>query len=555
MIKTKIVSSLEKAFIDGDIDSFEELSRISVLKGERLSFQLLYTSYDTNGSNIWFRDPSKFALSGSLAPYATVRAVNNVPVTRPLYDTWDDNYLRYDSGLYPDLLYPIMPDEGICICKGKLLSLWIEVNIPEDYEKIGENDIAISLNSSETAAVVENRLTVEIIDAVIEKPDIKFTQWFYTDCLANYYDVPVWSEKHWQIVENFAKVAVKNGINMLLTPTFTPALDTYIGGERLTTQLVKVTKRGDKYSFGFKLLDRWIDMCDRVGIKYFEIAHFFTQWGAKHAPKVMATVDGEYKKIFGWETDALSDEYRTFLRAFVKAFLKHMKKRGDDKRCYFHISDEPKLANLEQYKAARDIVGDLLKDYTIMDALSSYEFWEKGICDLPIPANNHIEPFLEGNVPGLWTYYCCGQCVNVSNRFIAMPSWRNRSIGMQMYKFNIAGFLQWGYNYYNNFRSTATVDPFGDTSAGYWAPAGDAFSVYPAHNGEALESLRIIVFYEALQDMMVMKACEKYYSHEEVVRVIEDVMGAEVRFDLCAMNAKEILTIRERLNEMLKAKI
>ena len=58
-------------------------------------------------------------------------------------------------------------------------------------------------------------------------------------------------------------------------------------------------------------------MCDRVGIKYFEISHLFTQWGVKAAPKVMATVDGEYKQIFGWDTVSTSDEYRAFLRQFL----------------------------------------------------------------------------------------------------------------------------------------------------------------------------------------------------------------------------------------------
>ena len=31
----------------------------------------------------------------------------------------------------------------------------------------------------------------------------------------------------------------------------------------------------------------------------------------------------------------------TFLRTFIPDFLAHMKARGDDKRCIFHISDEP----------------------------------------------------------------------------------------------------------------------------------------------------------------------------------------------------------------------
>ena len=42
MIRTKIVSSLEKCFLDESIDKFEELKSISVLKNERLFVQLLY---------------------------------------------------------------------------------------------------------------------------------------------------------------------------------------------------------------------------------------------------------------------------------------------------------------------------------------------------------------------------------------------------------------------------------------------------------------------------------------------------------------------------------
>ena len=83
-----------------------------------------------------------------------------------------------------------------------------------------------------------------------------------------------------------------------------------------TTQLMDITVEADgSYRFGFEKLDRWIDLCHSVGIKYFEIAHLFTQWGAFKCPKVMATVDGEYKRIFGWETDAKGEEYKsTILR-------------------------------------------------------------------------------------------------------------------------------------------------------------------------------------------------------------------------------------------------
>lgn len=66
-------------------------------------------------------------------------------------------------------------------------------------------------------------------------------------------------------MEAFIRTAAKNGMNMILTPAFTPPLDTPVGGERLTVQLVEVYKAGEHYTFGFDKLGRWIDLCRRAG--------------------------------------------------------------------------------------------------------------------------------------------------------------------------------------------------------------------------------------------------------------------------------------------------
>ena len=559
MIKTKIISSLSRVFIDSSIENFNELTKISALKGEKISFQLVHQRVLEDGEGIYdYRELLTPKFTGDLAKYVTVREVKNVGVELPVIvgDT-DEYYERTEPGLYPDVLQPLHYG-GQTISKTAFpTSLWIDLTIPADAPECGESELKIEMISERGNALRSvNTLSVDLINATLPEQELYLTQWFHCDCLANYYDVDVWSEKHWQIVENFARVAHKNGINLLLTPTFTPPLDTAVGGERLTNQLVGVEVKNGKYSFNFDLLDRWVDMCDRIGIKYFEIAHFFTQWGAEHAPKIMATVDGEYKKIFGWETNATSEEYVTFLRTFIKEFLAHMKKNGNDKRCFFHISDEPQIQHLESYTKAKNAVYDLLDGYIIMDALSDYDFWQRGIVDTPIPSNDHITPFLENKVPNLWTYYCCGQRKdNVSNRLLAMPSWRNRSIGMQMYKYDIVGFLQWGFNFYSNQFSVNEVEPYTDASGEHWVPAGDTYSVYPAPRGKVFESLRIVVFHDALQDMCAMKLCESLYSKEEVVAEIENILGTTLTFNECAKSEETMFKIRERINEMIKAKI
>ncbi len=555
MISTKITSSVEKVYVDESPKSYPELKKLTALKGERVSIQYIFT-YEAGGSDVleWpIRLKPEF--SGSLMPYLhSVRDVVNVPVVKTLNfecGGYDDNYQRIAPGLFPDLLNPLQYGGKITISGGVLSSLWIEFRLPENISA-GEYDFKIELDG-DAHGKRENTFTLEVIDAALPKDEIYFTQWFHCDCLSNYYRAPAWSEEHWRIVENFARVAAENGINTLLTPVFTPPLDTGVGGERTTVQLVGITKNGDEYTFDFSLLQRWIDMCDRVGIKNFEIAHLFTQWGAAHAPKIMATENGEYKKIFGWETDSTGPEYTSFIRQFLKALLDYLKKGGNDKRCFFHISDEPHIEHLEKYREARNSVKDLLADYPLMDALSDFDFYKHGVIDNPIPSTDHIAHFLEAGVPNLWTYYCVGQNINVSNRFHSMPAWRNRSIGMQFFKFDIKGFLQWGYNFYNNQWSSDSINPYLDCGANLAFTGGDSFSVYPATNGEALESARIIVFHEALQDLKAMKLCEKLYGKERVISEIENILGKELTFEVCARTADQMLSIREKINQLIKA--
>lgn len=551
MIKTRLTSSLEKCFPDQQISDFNELCSLSVLKNETFSFQIIMTEEEDSTPRRYRCAWPQIKLEGELAEFATVRTVECVPSVMPCYPgEHDDNYLRTEPGVFPDLLKPVRPDGKIPVIKGNLTSCWITVEL--DGSVVGDQEISVLLLSDSGEIIAENKIDIKIINAELPEGNFKVTQWFHPDCLANYYHCKVFSAQWWKIVENFVRTAVKNGINMILTPVFTSPLDTAVGGERLTVQLVDVTVENEEYSFGYKNLDRWVKMCNRCGVKYFEISHFFTQWGAAHAPKVMATTDGEYKKIFGWETDAIGEEYTKFIRTFIKDFLDHMKSRGDDKRCFFHISDEPNMKNIDQYAKSRNVVKDLLGDYTIMDALSNIEFYKTGVISTPIPATNHIEPFLEENIEGLWTYYCCGQSIGVSNRYFAMPSWRNRCIGAQFFKYDIAGFLQWGYNFYNSQYSVAEVDPYLDSTGNYFVPSGDTYSVYPAPNGTAYESLRLVVFNEGLSDRRAFELCASLIGKEKTVEILEKHLG-NIVFSDCPRSADPLLAAREEINSVIEA--
>ncbi len=545
----KTVGSYNKCFDDTKADDYKDIKSASMLLGDTYAFQVV-VSADTPLSS---ETPLFLKVYSDISDYVSVCEIRSVFTAMPAYPTTvDENYLREKKpGMYPDLMVPV-DNRPVLIKGGKLASFWIEINTPTDA-RTGKYGIELVLETLEGEEAAKSHFDIEIIPAVLPKQSLIVTQWFHCDCLATYYGIEPLSEKHWEIIENFANTATKNGINVMLMPVFTPPLDTEVGGERPTVQLVRLTKNGDKYEFDFSLVDRWLDMCERCGIKYHEIAHLFTQWGAEHAPKIMAYENGEYKRIFGWETDSLSDEYIGFVRSFITEFKAYLSDKGILEKCMFHLSDEPGAAHLETFTKIREKLSDVLEGCMCAEALSNYDFYATGAVQHPIVSTDNIEPFLENNVPDLWCYYCCAQNEKVSNRFVAMTMNRTRIIGEQMYKYDIKGFLHWGYNFYYSQYSKEVLDPYEHNDGKGFGPSGDAFSVYPAPDGTAYETLHLKAFTQALYDMRAFALLESLTSKEAVLKVIDEKQP--ITFSDYPHDVDFSESVRQKVNELIKANI
>lgn len=516
MLDIRIIHPLEKVFLDAAPQESAAQSVFSGFQNESISFQIAVCRRDHAQ-----RLAVRACVDSPLGDQVTLRSVRHVPVVMPTAPGADDNYLRKTPGLYPDLLRneDFMQLQSCC-----WHTYWVEVT--PNGTAPGEYPVTVYFSDRDTGETLgAAAAVVRILPGELPAQKLIRTSWFHSDCLAQHYNVPVFSEEYWKIVERFMETAVRRGHNMILTPLFTPPLDTAVGGERPTVQLVDVTVRDDGYTFDFGNLVRWVDIAKRAGMRYFEMSHLFTQWGARHAPKIMATVKGEYKRIFGWETDAQSREYADFLGAFLPALMLELRALGIKDHTYFHISDEPNESMIADYTAARDLVRPYVEGCPIIDALSSIDFYKTGAVLKPIPAFNHLQPFLDEEVPGLWTYYCCGQFKDTVNQFLAMPGARTRMLGVLLYYFNIEGFLQWGYNFYNSQRSLHRIDPYATTDADGVFPAGDPFLVYPGMDGCPEESMRLLHVHMAMQDLRALNWLESLTSREYVLSILTELAG------------------------------
>lgn len=556
-LEVRPISSMDKVLLEPSLNA-QPLTAATALKGEVFSFQFaVKNATPWHDENAWSPVlPVTAGLSLESKLPAQLREVRSVPVDIPCF-TKDTCLMREKPGYYPDLLtdfpgYYLFPAEN-------WRSFWVTVRIPANC-KAGKYPITLRLEELDASSrKVENpviqtaTLTLEVLPAKPAKQTILRYEWFHADCLATYYNVPTWSEKHWEVMENFIRTGAEHGMNVLMTPLWTPPLDTAIGGERPTTQLLIIRKKGKKYTFDLSRLERYVDMALKCGITHFAMSHAFTQWGAKATPKIVAEINGKEQRIFGWDVPANSPEYKDFLTQLMKVLLPFFREKGLWKNIFFSVSDEPTLENIESYAYASKLMDSLLEGAPTLDALSSFEFHKRGLVQNPVPANNHIEPFV-GNVKDLYTYYCCGQCNGVPNRFITQHGSQTRVMGVMFYLYNIVGFLQWGYNFYYSHQSKEVIDPYRDTCGRNWVPGGDPFIVYPGKDGKAEDSLRHELFYDAIQDLNVMRALEKKIGRDAVIALIHEGLNYRISMTDYPHSTEWLMQLREKLNRYLAAK-
>lgn len=534
-----LLTSLDKVFPDQMPLADSGAAALTALTGETFSFQLAVRTCHPR------REKVRVRVQSALGDRVHVRQVRCVPVQYPCHALTDGDYLSTKPGLYPDLLCELRAGGAFYLPSQQWHSLWVDVDTagaaPGDY------DITLCCTAGDDIpAQCTARLTVYA--AALPAQTLLRTEWLHADCLANYYHVPVFGGEHWRILENFIRAAARRGVNMILTPTFTPPLDTEVGKERLTVQLVGVARQGETYSFDFSLLERWVEMCRRCGITCFEMAHLFTQWGAHCAPKVLATVeDGSLQRIFGWDTPAVG-AYTTFLHQYLPALQAWLRARGLLEHTYFHVSDEPKTADLDSYAAAYHSVEPLLEGMNVIDALSDYAFYEKDLVRRPVPSIDHIENFIAHDVPHLWAYYCTSQYLDVCNRFMSMPSRRSRIYGVLLYKYRIEGALHWGYNFYSAQYSAFAIDPYAVTDADGAFPAGDPFLVYPGEGGVPEESIRMMVCAEAMQDLRALQLLERLAGRPFVMELVEGDLARPLTFRDYPRSDAYLLGLRRRVN-------
>lgn len=450
----------------------------------------------------------------------------------------DKYYIKTENDVYPDLLTPanyiyyLKPEET--------LNLYFEV--PAESKKPGKHAINIDVAGEELSFILDVKKD-ELDDA-----DIMITNWMHLDGICNIYKVSPFTNEFYRIFDKFLTSYVKMGNNMLLIPLFTPPLDTAVGHERLTTQLVKIAKVDGKYQFDFSELEKYIDFAYARGIKYFEFSHLFTQWGGNFCPKIMVKNGKKIVKEFGWENESDSKEYLTFLKQFFKAFVPFVKDKGIFNNSYMHLTDEPTEKHVEKYEKLYKFIKRNNGGMKTMDAISHYEFAKKGIVDVPVVSMSSPDIKFFDDTPHM-LYYCIGVDKKyLTNRYFHMPLFRAMVLGFDLFTNDAKGFLHWGYNFYNSQFSREPINPYVDASAGGGFAAGDPFIVYPGSDNVEY-SLRYFAVLKAFELYRLLKTAERIIGRRKVLSVMKEY--GFVNMHKYTKNLKKFYAFKDELYSLI----
>ncbi|MDD3571611.1 MAG: DUF4091 domain-containing protein [Eubacteriales bacterium] len=544
-VKLKLVSGLGKVFHDQEPTSYPGDCPASMLGGEVFSLQAAYMLHDA-----WEGDLPRVRIDFDCALPLRVRQVTGVPVRFPKYSDGAGAYLRDTPGVYPDILRNLGDTQRICLYPGFWSALWIDVE-PAKKTPAGEYPLKVTMMSLDGEVLAEAGITLLLLDARLPEQKLICSRWLHADSLAQVYHLPMFSVEHIRVLRGFLHLASKRGINMAFTPIHTPPILIQDGRERPEAQLVDVFVTPLGYTFRFAKLRDFISLCRHEGIKYFEMAPFFSPRGGYHAATIMGVKDGTYSMLFGPQTQADDRDYQFFLSAYIPALLKELCYIDALDQSFFHLSDMPGKQDRAQYGKLLSFTCPLLSGRPIIDTPPDPDFLdgtEPGLA--PVPELDQLMGFAGSDRWASLGYRHHGA---YPDTLIAMPGCRTRVLGCQLYIEQIRGISHWALNYYAAQSAGFPIDPYINTDCDGLAPAGDAHLLYPGQGGTPEESIRMMHFLQALQDLRALEALEKKAGRDRVLEIIHYGLAYPLSLTEYPSDEAWLLGLRHRVNLALTA--
>ncbi|MHA0857124.1 DUF4091 domain-containing protein [Paenibacillus sp. CMAA1364] len=426
----------------------------------------------------------------------------------------DDRQLKSDI---------ILQQPFIHVVGRRVQPVWIEVEIDKDV-KPGMYKPQISVFGhrlfEDEVLIRQLSFDIQVLNTTLmDATDYSFNLnlWQHNSNIARKYDLALWSEEHFAVMENYIASLADLGQKALSVIVSeipwsgqSSSYDRIDPANMFEYNIVQVTRlaNGD-WSYDFDALNRYVDIGMRHGItQEIEVFGLLNIWVLEDAG--LGKVIEDYSdaiRIRYWDENTNTFRYIKDIKElekYVQALEKNFTDKGwiDIVRV---IADEP--ADLEIFNHRLSELRQMAPSLKYKAAINHANFIEEDIDGMMdyIPVLDCIAnefdriQELKGQIKGKMSYYVC--CVpEIPNTFIKSHLLESRLIPWLAFHMNIDGFLRWNYTVWPN-------DPLNKIANHFPIfPAGDTNFVYPGRNGQPLLSLRYKLLQKGIRDYEIFNS-------------------------------------------------
>ncbi len=309
----------------------------------------------------------------------------------------------------------------------------------------------------------------------------------------------LWSDEHWQLIENSALTLHSFGQNIMSVAL--------ISHRDETVNFIQTIKNADGgYDFDFTMFDRWIETFLRCGFERFEGEGTFG--GHTGSPLNVNAIDEKTGKTISLFTGASDfDQWCDFMAIFYQRLYSHLKSKGWEKNYVQSIIDEP--TNMGNYKRAYEVTKKNMPGILTKEACGNIDYSD--YIDIQVfnmalfkDSFQQVAKQRRQAGKGVWFYHCASPYPPYPNRHLDEPLACSRLFPWLVYQTNADGYLWWAANNYrgaNPYKSSIGPLPGGITNPGHGP--GDDWMYYPGEKG-LLGSMRMLAFRDGLTDYALL---------------------------------------------------
>ena len=403
--------------------------------------------------------------------------------------------IRPAPARFPDYLSDA---KQMAVEAGRYQAVYLTIHIPRDA-RAGDYQGTVTFRAREGERTLPLTLTVYPLTLPKER-HLMATLWYSTNRFKQFHGVESSdSDAFYRMLGVYARNMADHRQNVF----------------RVSLDLIRATKNKDgKLTFDFSRFDRWADVFWSTGrmdlLETGFVARFGEgDWSSRTIVLRDFRVQDEATKA------SVTMPGKEFLPLFLPALEQHLQERGWLDKTVFHIADEPSNHNVMDWREASDFVhrhGPRLRRIDAIETphcLDRLEIWVPKIDHYATWQQAYTDAQKSGNEMWLYTVGIF-QAGVYPNKTVDVPLIQSRVLHWFNYRFELKGYLHWGYNSW-------TDDPFE-------APGqhrGDGWHVYPTKGG-LLDSLRWEQMRNGIQDY------EYLWLLEDKVRQMKNAMSQRV---------------------------